>query len=646
MITILSALKSMFLKIFYIGTDDDPSVTSRRITIFTNSTAILATIMGLSVYSQLDKFGVPMKFAKMFYILALLAITGLSFNYMKKLMLGRIFFLLLIAGSGINAVMIFGKSFNGDFVFFLGIFFSVLAFSRYNTYIRVIAALFSLIWLPLTDILSHQGTFPLTDLHSKNFPVTVLVSDSIILPVIILVMLWIEKTMADRHEEGLELALKQVEYEKQKIKLILDNIELGIFMTDAQLKFADEHSRHLTKIVEKDELSGEDIFDIIFAHSDLSSEEISTLKDTLFLSIGEDSLNWDLNSGHLISEIKLQVHGHTKYLSLTWSPILDGDLIHQVIVTLKDTTAEREVLARLQEGEALVNYGRKVFAAVIEHGSQPVKDFLQQLILVFNEQASFLEDKPKENKVLLRNLHTLKGEARLLGFADISNQIHLLEGQITDPSYQGDWWDCGSEDIRKLVTQLDSVGSRIFSGVSGEKKKWSILSHLAKVKEGLNTYLKSTESFHLESFRIDDRVQDWPPDYVKVVQVVTLHGVQNAVDHGYVLPKLDRDVIVQVSTLAENGFSIIIEDEGNGIDIAVIQKKLTESGDQNKNICIEDALFSDSFTTAQEVSLTSGRGVGLAEIKGLVEGFGGTVSLSNKETGPGAQLKVWLPTVS
>jgi len=78
----------------------------------------------------------------------------------------------------------------------------------------------------------------------------------------------------------------------------------------------------------------------------------------------------------------------------------------------------------------------------------------------------------------------------------------------------------------------------------------------------------------------------------------------------------------------------------------MIQKKLAESVDQNKNISIEDALFSDSFTTAKEVSLTSGRGVGLAEIKGLVEGLGGTVSLMNKETGGGARLKVWLPSVS
>jgi len=417
-------------------------------------------------------------------------------------------------------------------------------------------------------------------------------------------------------------------------------------LTDADLQFGDEQSRHLSKILGKDDLSGKDIFDIIFANSDLSVEEISTLKDTLFLSIGEDSLNWELNSGHLISEIKLHIGGHVKYISLNWSPIFVGDLIQQVIVTLKDTTTEREALARLQESETYVNYGRQVFTAVIEHGSQPVKDFLQQLSLIFKEQASLFDDNPKGNKVLLRNLHTLKGEARLLGFSDISNQIHLLEGRLTDPSFKGEWWDSDSGDIRKMVAQLDSVGGRIFSGVSGERRKWSILSHLAKVKEGLNTYLKSTDSIRLESFRIDDRVQNWPLDYVKVVQAVTLHGIQNAVDHGYVLPKLDRDVVVQVSTLAENGYVVIIEDEGNGIDAAMIQKKLAESVDQNKNISIEDALFSDSFTTAKEVSLTSGRGVGLAEIKGLVEGLGGTVSLMNKETGGGARLKVWLPSVS
>ncbi len=645
MITTSSDIKSTFLKIFYIGTDGDTSVTSRRITIFTNVIAFLAILMGLSVYTKLDQFGVPSQFARMYYILAVFALTGLFFTYLKRLMLGRIFFLLLMAGTGLIAVMIFGKSFNGDFVFFLGIFFSVLAFSRYKTWIRVLAGLFALIWLPLTDILSHQGIFPVTDLHSKNFPVTVLVTDSILFPVVILVMLWIEKTMADRHEAGLEKALSQVEYEKQKIKLILDNIELGIFMTDAQLKFGDEQSQYLGKIVEKDDLAGEDIIDIIFASSDLSAEEISTLKDTLFLSIGEDSLNWELNSGHLVSEMKLHIHGQTKFISLTWSPVLVGDLIQQVIVTLKDTTAEREALARLRESETIVNYGRQVFAAVIEHGTQPVKDFLKQLSLIINEQSFLLGDNPRDKKVLLRNIHTLKGEARLLGFADISNQLHLLEGRLTDPSFQGDWWDNCGEDIRVVVSQINSASNRIFSGVSGKRRKWTILNHLAKVKEGLITYLNSTKSI-LGSFRIDDRVQDWPQEYVKVVQAVTLHGVQNAVDHGYVLPKLDREVVVQVSTFIDNGYLIMIEDEGIGIDVELIRKKLAQSSDQNKNISIEVALFSDSFTTAKEVSLTSGRGVGLAEVKGLVEGYGGSVSLSNKETGSGARLKVWLPSVS
>jgi two-component system chemotaxis sensor kinase CheA len=78
--------------------------------------------------------------------------------------------------------------------------------------------------------------------------------------------------------------------------------------------------------------------------------------------------------------------------------------------------------------------------------------------------------------------------------------------------------------------------------------------------------------------------------------------------------------------LRENEFAIELEDDGRGIDWAAVRAAAAARGivAQTERE-LADALFTNGFTTRNEISTTSGRGVGLAAVYARVQEFQGHV---------------------
>ena len=133
-----------------------------------------------------------------------------------------------------------------------------------------------------------------------------------------------------------------------------------------------------------------------------------------------------------------------------------------------------------------------------------------------------------------------------------------------------------------------------------------------------------------------------------------LHLVQNAVDHG-IEPVSERGSKAPVARLVLSAESagprviLRVEDDGRGIDPARVRSSALARGvvdaaavsartDQE----IYDLLFEHGFSTREEASVTSGRGVGLDVVKRRVESLGGTVELST-ELGRGSRFSLSVP---
>jgi two-component system chemotaxis sensor kinase CheA len=135
-----------------------------------------------------------------------------------------------------------------------------------------------------------------------------------------------------------------------------------------------------------------------------------------------------------------------------------------------------------------------------------------------------------------------------------------------------------------------------------------------------------------------------------------VHLLRNAIDHG-VEPPGEREAagklpVARVRLAAEHTESsivIVVEDDGRGIDPARVRARAVERGVLSPEAAARltdteavDLIFAPGFSTAQEVSDVSGRGVGMDIVRTNVERVGGTVEVQTT-VGAGTRFVLRLP---
>jgi len=132
------------------------------------------------------------------------------------------------------------------------------------------------------------------------------------------------------------------------------------------------------------------------------------------------------------------------------------------------------------------------------------------------------------------------------------------------------------------------------------------------------------------------------------------HLIRNAIDHG-MEPAEERarggkpeQGLIRLEAFHQAG-SVIVEvsDDGRGLDAERIRRKAIERGligetDSLSPAQICDLIFSPGFSTAEQVSDLSGRGVGMDVVRRNVDALNGSVSLVTRP-GQGTKVRLQLP---
>lgn len=135
-----------------------------------------------------------------------------------------------------------------------------------------------------------------------------------------------------------------------------------------------------------------------------------------------------------------------------------------------------------------------------------------------------------------------------------------------------------------------------------------------------------------------------------------IHLLRNSADHGIEdmnerlsNGKQKRGRIYLRAYQDGNTVVIEVEDDGKGINIENVKKKAIGKGLLDKNIANNlsdkdaiDFLFKPSFSTADEITSLSGRGVGLDVVKTKIEALGGTVDVETEQF-KGSKFIIRLP---
>lgn len=132
------------------------------------------------------------------------------------------------------------------------------------------------------------------------------------------------------------------------------------------------------------------------------------------------------------------------------------------------------------------------------------------------------------------------------------------------------------------------------------------------------------------------------------------HMLRNAVDHGLEAPdaraqtKKPQTGTVTLSAAHRSGHVVIeVDDDGAGLNRRRILEKAVQKGLVPSDAVLSDSeidnlLFMPGFSTADQVTNLSGRGVGMDVVKTSITSIGGRVSISS-EPGKGSVFTILLP---
>ncbi len=137
---------------------------------------------------------------------------------------------------------------------------------------------------------------------------------------------------------------------------------------------------------------------------------------------------------------------------------------------------------------------------------------------------------------------------------------------------------------------------------------------------------------------------------------ILIHLVRNSIDHGIETPEerkaIGKDPTGTIKISAEHKSTkaiFQISDDGKGIDPDVILKKIIDkkivSPEEAKDLTKEqlvDYIFHSGFSTKENVSEISGRGVGMDVVKNTIQKLGGGITISS-EKNKGTTFKITLP---
>lgn len=133
-----------------------------------------------------------------------------------------------------------------------------------------------------------------------------------------------------------------------------------------------------------------------------------------------------------------------------------------------------------------------------------------------------------------------------------------------------------------------------------------------------------------------------------------MHLVRNSMDHGIESAELRQargkltQGVVKLNAFHDSGAIVItVEDDGGGLKrdrilAKAVERGLVEQGQHLSDSEVYGLIFEPGFSTAEQITNLSGRGVGLDVVKRNITALRGTVSLASQE-GVGTTVTVRLP---
>lgn len=210
-----------------------------------------------------------------------------------------------------------------------------------------------------------------------------------------------------------------------------------------------------------------------------------------------------------------------------------------------------------------------------------------------------------------------------------------------------------STGLGTILQHIDRVTTDLQEGIMQTRMQQigSLFGRYARVARDLGRQLGKDVELRAEGNHVE-----LDKSIIEALADPLTHIVRNAVDHAIEVPeerrKRRKPAVgkILLSASHESGqVKIVIEDDGRGIDRARVLRKALEKGliapsaaEKATGRDIVNLLTTPGFSTADQISDVSGRGVGMDVVRSNVEALGGQIEIDS-EPGMGTSVQLRLP---
>ncbi len=496
---------------------------------------------------------------------------------------------------------------------------------------------------------------------------------------------------------------KVKEFEK-KLSQIFSAIPLGIFTVNALGEIEWPYSLYSEFLLGDINLIGKRLESVLFEPVWDTLDPIERTGAMQVVScIGGDVLWFDLAKLHFPKEVRyrrMTPEGEKNlWLGLTYHPITHENVIEKLLVVIEDRTEVIEARHALDAQREVENNKIKKILEIQACSGPLLEATFSDLEELFPRLK--LEVEARDVDKIGRTLHTIKGIVRTARFADMERDVHAMEDviivHVSDKTpVDGHWVHESFEKIRLEWVELKSMVFALSGKQTGlhlsQEDFSSAIHELSELRKTLNedgqkhadrilerlgggNFAKTKPLSSLE-YKIQhqrdvtcatlqkqvDIQFDWAG--VEVIQnemltftEIFLHLLNNALDHGVesseerlMAGKSEIGLVIFRAYIKSDKVHVEVSDDGAGIVRervvqAAIKREILDPvdalsiGDDE----VYDLLLRPGFSSRDETTNISGRGIGLDSVNEAVRSLGGRKLEISSEEGKGTTFWFEVP---
>lgn len=500
---------------------------------------------------------------------------------------------------------------------------------------------------------------------------------------------------AERQKARAELASHQASEQLFKVNMLLNNAGEGFLSFGKSLEIDSGYSKECLELFRRDAITGS-VVDLIKKY-DVSAAELMHKTFAAVLSgVFDDNL-----AETYLSLLPKAIWLHDRYCSLKYRYVVNEHDAsdRKLMIVISDQTEQK----RTEEGFLQQKYRLELIVYALSNREEFlqiwngfVDVFESKIPELINGQSSQQHSIADRMSEIYRLVHTYKSLLYQSRCTDLGDKLHTLENSLSslDP-HSGDATEQVTRAIKDValpVCMLETqavlhehlsdryfVDERMYKIYEADLAAVenlvrshpmdvkSVLNYLERLRhESLIKLLGTHINFVMQAanargYDLKIAISDENSVYVnpKKHQAFIhslVHLFRNAVDHGfdtaeerYELNKPEAITLSCCAEYVENKIKLTISDDGRGIATDVLKDRAVKQGLVSQEMAAamshDEALtlvFLQGLSSVENVSTSSGRGIGMAALREEIHNLNGTIDVVS-QFGKGTTWAIWLP---